>query len=163
MSAQHTQGRLHVDQNYTELVNIKCGDDWVAEATSHSTIQLNEANARRLVACWNACEGISTENLENNVPVKELAKRYNAVIRQRDRLPTALQAAGERVSWLRDQLASRGFGIEATVNNCGSPLPPGIAQWLDNDEARFMNECAEKGIEVIATDYEITFKKGGAA
>ena len=61
---QHTQGRLHVDQNYTELVNIKCGDDWVAEATSHSTIQLNEANARRLVACWNACQGLSTELLE---------------------------------------------------------------------------------------------------
>jgi hypothetical protein len=71
--------------------------------------------------------------------------------------------AGERVSWLRDQLASRGFGIESTVNNCGSPLPPGLAHKLDNDEPRFMAECADKGIEVITTGYAITFKKGGAA
>jgi len=65
---------------------------------------------------------------------------------------------GERVSWLRDRLAYLGFGIETTVNNCGSLLPPGLAQHLDNDEPTFMTECAEKGIEIIITDYEITFK-----
>jgi len=64
----------------------------------------------------------------------------------------------ERISWLRDRLAYLGFGIETTVNNCGSLLPPGLAHNLDNDEHKFMAECKEKGIEVIITDYEITFK-----
>ena len=49
-----------------------------------------EENTRRLAACLNACEGISTENLEDNVPVKELANRYNEAIRQRDELLSAL-------------------------------------------------------------------------
>ena len=65
----------------------------------------------------------------------------------------------ERILWLRDRLAYLGFGIETTVNNCGVLLPPGLAHYLDNDEPRFFAECAEKGIEVIITDYEITFKK----
>jgi hypothetical protein len=49
------------------------------------------ADARRLVACWNACDGLSTENLEGNIPVKELARRYNAALRQREELLTALK------------------------------------------------------------------------
>lgn len=49
------------------------------------------AKARRIVACVNACAGISIENLENNVPVKDLAHRYNAVIKQRDDLLAALK------------------------------------------------------------------------
>lgn len=50
-----------------------------------------EENSRRLTACWNACEGISTENLEDNLPVKELAQQYNEAIRQRDELLAALE------------------------------------------------------------------------
>ncbi len=34
---------------------------------------------RRLVACWNACDGISTKNLEDNIPIKELAHNYTLV------------------------------------------------------------------------------------
>ena len=52
-----------------------------------------EENSRRLTACWNACEGISTENLEYNLPVKELAQQYNEAIRQRDELLVALEKA----------------------------------------------------------------------
>jgi hypothetical protein len=47
-------------------------------------------DSRRIVACVNACDGISTENLEDNLPVKELALRYNEIIKQRDSLLTAL-------------------------------------------------------------------------
>ena len=43
-----------------------------------------EENSRRLTACWNACEGISTENLEDNKPIIELANDYNAALKQRD-------------------------------------------------------------------------------
>ena len=51
-----------------------------------------EENSRRLTACWNACEGISTENLEDNKPIIELANDYNAVLKQRDELLAALVA-----------------------------------------------------------------------
>ncbi len=49
-----------------------------------------KANASRIVACVNACAGISTENLEDNIPVKELARRYNETIRQRAQLLATL-------------------------------------------------------------------------
>ena len=40
---------------------------------------VTEANARRLVACWNACEGIDTEHLENIDMLGEtLAGRFAA-------------------------------------------------------------------------------------
>ena len=52
-----------------------------------------EANSRRVVACLTACAGISTENLEDNLPVKELAQQYNEAIRQRDELLVALEKA----------------------------------------------------------------------
>lgn len=55
----------------------------------------NEANARRIVACVNACAGISTENLEDNLPVKELARRYNNALKQRDKLLEELEAAAK--------------------------------------------------------------------
>ena len=54
-----------------------------------------EENSRRLAACWNACEGISTENLEDNKPIIELANDYNAALKQRDALRTALEEAIE--------------------------------------------------------------------
>jgi hypothetical protein len=50
-----------------------------------------DEDARRIVACVNACAGISTENLEDNLPLKELAHRYNKTLKQRDKLLTALK------------------------------------------------------------------------
>lgn len=55
------------------------------------------ANARRLVACWNACEGLSTENLETNVPIKQGLDGLNQLLRsaeqQRDELLAAIDGA----------------------------------------------------------------------
>lgn len=42
---------------------------------------MREANARHLVACWNACDGLSTENLENNNPIKDGLRGLNAQLR----------------------------------------------------------------------------------
>lgn len=50
-----------------------------------------QANARRLAACWNACDGISTENLEINVPVLELAQRYNTALKALKKAIAALE------------------------------------------------------------------------
>lgn len=63
------------------------------------------ANARRLVACWNACEGLTTENLESVLTVGDtLASRFKArddiesdLTKQRDELLVALKDARELV------------------------------------------------------------------
>jgi hypothetical protein len=58
--------------------------DHKAGPHAQGDIYIEEADLRRLAACWNACAGVSTENLEDNLPFIELAKNYNAVIHQRD-------------------------------------------------------------------------------
>lgn len=62
-----------------------------------------KADAIRITACVNACAGISTENLEENLPVKELARRYNETIKQRDELLNALELAAETISALETE------------------------------------------------------------
>ena len=88
MNAKHTPGRLSVDEYPVTLAN---GDlahaklsitapskdprylhfsigmvNFSAEFTGlfSSDVEEAESNARRLVACWNACEGIETDELE---------------------------------------------------------------------------------------------------
>lgn len=100
MSAQHTKGRL------IAVHNVLLIDSRVAEfpdVASLVGIENAEANARRLAACWNACEGISTENLEDNAPIIELANRYNAALRQRDELLRTLKMVMPALNALRKQ------------------------------------------------------------
>lgn len=59
-----------------------------------------EANSRRIVACVNACEGISTENLEDNKPIIELANDYNAVLKQRDMLLDVLSKTADDLAYV---------------------------------------------------------------
>lgn len=55
----HTKGKLTAKG---DLVCDSSGDGlWDYHEKSQEE---NEANARRLVACWNACDGMSTELLE---------------------------------------------------------------------------------------------------
>ncbi len=57
MSAQHTPGRLIADGTVVFFSGNAGGFD-IRDCPSP------EENARRLVACWNASEGLSTEDLE---------------------------------------------------------------------------------------------------
>ncbi len=62
MSA-HTPGRLKVRGGFS--IYADDGKTHVADTCLTNSVPDNdEANARRLVACWNACEGLSTEALE---------------------------------------------------------------------------------------------------
>ena len=84
--SQDTYGTVKTEKGETlriHGVSLPCGYTPKDDASHHDT--------RRLVACWNACEGISTDNLKGNVPVKELAHRYNAALRERDELLAALK------------------------------------------------------------------------
>ena len=57
----------------------------VAVATTGDGVS-SEANARRIVACVNACVGVGTEYLEDNGPIIELVREHNTVLKQRDEL-----------------------------------------------------------------------------
>lgn len=79
---QYHRGQLFVNDHEGQLVIGECNTNFP---------ELSVANARRIAACVNACAGISTENLEDNLPVKELADRYNAVLKQRGTLLDVLE------------------------------------------------------------------------
>lgn len=73
MSA-HTPGRLAVTHNSWEVSTLHCEggevaqvriDGAVDEDTQQYLESVKEDNARRLAACWNACEGVPTEVLES--------------------------------------------------------------------------------------------------
>ena len=63
MSKQHTQGKLKVVSTYA-IPEIRDQEDHFVFAAGSASPQ-SFVDARRLVACWNACEGISTDLLEN--------------------------------------------------------------------------------------------------
>ncbi len=91
MSEKHTQGRLQVVNHYSDEVSIidsrgfeivevpnmpillgyqeKLGISHWADRPGEAILELEPedqaAIARRLVACWNACEGIGLERLED--------------------------------------------------------------------------------------------------
>lgn len=70
-----------------------CNKDYIVGGSTNS---FNKSNKERIVACVNACEGISTENLTNNLPLKQGLSGLNQRIRdaesQRDSLLDALEA-----------------------------------------------------------------------
>lgn len=94
MSAQHTPGRLESKTHtygiadtgdYDSIFEIWGGEKVIAWFGGEDT---DEANARRLVACWNACEGIDTEYLEGDESLPHYARR---LMTQRDELLAALE------------------------------------------------------------------------
>ena len=86
MSAQHTPGRLVVRGGYS--IYTTDGTPVADTCLTASIPDNDEANARRLVACWNACEGIDTEYLEGDDSLPHYARRLMA---QRDELLAALR------------------------------------------------------------------------
>ena len=127
MSAQHTLGRM--------VVHTDGADGWpllmiggpagriVANVNTESGVDTTKApsiafkpmpateNARRLAACWNACEGLSTDLLENITTVGDtLSARFEVrdneereLIAQRD----ALLAAARTMSAALDDLIAK--------------------------------------------------------
>ena len=81
-----------------------------------------EENARRIVACVNACEGISTENLEDNKPIIELANDYNAVLKQRDMLLDVLRKTADDLAYVAYNIdGSKIDGLAAGLSESTCP------------------------------------------
>lgn len=90
MDATHTPGKLVFKKVEREQGNYDINSDegfFVAETIGGFGAG-EEANARRLVACWNACDGLYTESLERGKP---LADQLVDALNQRDALLDALQ------------------------------------------------------------------------
>lgn len=65
-----------------------------SKADPVSVINERNANARRMAACWNACNGIDLEYLEGDDSLPHFARR---MMEQRDDLLNALKNAREMV------------------------------------------------------------------
>lgn len=82
MTTNHTQGRLFVPtMPGTKQVTIwtENGDVKIADCDSKATsLEGNRQNARRIAVCWNVCEGIPTDALEEIAKVFDL----NQIIRE---------------------------------------------------------------------------------
>ena len=93
MSAAHTPGLLVHDTRGYPHADVKAAygrsvaNTWGVQGKPAKTAETYErrlkegrANARRLVACWNACEGVDTDLLEQNpAPFSELRAERDAL------------------------------------------------------------------------------------
>lgn len=70
MEAKHTKGPWHIKENYDNMINeekpgrhtIKSANGWnIARIWGNVGDGTSTANARRIVACVNACEGLNPE------------------------------------------------------------------------------------------------------
>lgn len=63
---QHTQGRLTFEEQFLPEDNGVSNGVFILQNGVPICNLFNDSKetARRLVACWNACEGISTEEIE---------------------------------------------------------------------------------------------------
>lgn len=75
---------------------------------------LSEHDARRIRACLNACEGVRTEHLENNLPIVELVGRHSEALREiealkaeRVGLVSELNALVDDINALKDETQSQ--------------------------------------------------------
>lgn len=103
MSTNLEHGRLRIGRKvargiYTESGNPVCIVDTMGELPGYA---VDVAVARRLVACWNACEGIRTEALEHRSHLLKAGDdQITMLTAQRDELLEALGHIAEY--WNRD-------------------------------------------------------------
>ena len=93
MADKRTPGLLAVNPIRPDQICTADGSLEIAVATMHS-VATSASNARRIVACVNACEGISTEELEGIAKTGGMLGPREDVARtakQRDELLAALK------------------------------------------------------------------------
>lgn len=110
MSAKHTKGPWTTDEDDHDApyqhIKIKAGKHrtvctvWIDDAPVRDFNTEQQANARRIVACVNACEGFSIEELEGADLFKDSIESGNLI----NELLAALEKIVEmNVQWALDQ------------------------------------------------------------
>lgn len=133
MSALHTQGRVTFkedgDANHYSMLT-EDGRWWLAVlANGEQTSERQIANFRRLAACWNACEGISTEYLETTGLPEFAGKTLCADM---------VQAELDAMTKQRDQLQQL---VDAQVQDIGNGMS---ALFILREQNRRMLAALEK-------------------
>ncbi len=106
MSEQHTPtpwGFSRDDENGVEF-NITSDKWYVAVCCDEPGNGTSQSNARRVVACVNACAGIPTDDLEQcpSGGLFHIADHANELVKQRDELLAALEKAANTFWKLKD-------------------------------------------------------------
>ena len=97
--SDHTPGPWAV--NFTKFSEVRAENGAVIARCLKLTSLTNlEANARRIVACVNACEGVGTKHLENNLPIVELVARYNEALREIEALKDEIKSQQDKIRGL---------------------------------------------------------------
>lgn len=81
---------------------------------------LSEHDARRIRACLNACEGVRTEHLENNLPIVELVGRHSEALREIEALKAERAELAGALNALVDDinaLVSESHGVAGLHRN----------------------------------------------
>ena len=126
----HTEGKLRYQEEsdvYTHIIRSE-QNKYVASCPQGSG-GTNEADARRIVACWNACAEISTDTLEMHgfrTVLADLQRQINEQWKERDELLATLRKV---VEWNDKYPSHRIYSYDRIIQ---------IAQELDTicDEAR---------------------------
>jgi len=133
MNSEHTKGRLRQGGKGRDLL-MESDKGTVAGVIREmgeyveGTIGYGEsrANARRLVACWNTCEGISTEDLEGVQPGETAQLTMNIVSatldarQERDELIEALREIADLYEKAR--IDGGATTVSITINNARALL-----------------------------------------
>jgi hypothetical protein len=165
--SEHTPGRLALEEVASDSGHIKhlCPVD--SEGMSLLTVVEHEGvkfaavysddDARRLVACWNACDGLGTDLLENIVMVGDTIKSRFALRTQEERESIAerdslravnaeLLAALERfASWADSQADAQSKGGHATFDLMA------LREERDSARAAIARATAQANVEVAGT------------
>ena len=142
--ATHTQGELHTGGDGTIIYDR---EGWpVANATVyHARLEpkASQDNARRLVACWNACEGISTDDL---LKTPDFKSRFIEKLSEGNEstfcVVTALVGADESVRLAKKQCDQLLAVLEKALRTSETEKHP-FRAW--HDEARGAIAAAKEG------------------
>lgn len=105
----HTKGLLKVFEKDPTFIRTSEGRKHVGSTSSMGESETDEDNARRLVACWNACVGIETDVLEVTPSLEDV---WNDVTKQRDELLAVETNLRQQVAHMTDQLAGEKSNVE---------------------------------------------------
>lgn len=112
MSAGHTEGRVEVQHIAAGYYDLVADLRTVASYAQHD-------NARRLAACWNACQGIDTEKLEK-LPAsfgELLSAEFQVAIKDRGALELRISNQRTEINQLLLKVAQQTLEHTETVKS----------------------------------------------
>lgn len=153
MNAQHTPGRLFVLPKHPDTFHAETPGGRglrVGEASSCRTKAEDYANARRLVACWNACEGISTDDLEAH-SVNIINKLHD------DAAKRVLSERDEPLEALKRLESANARRLAACWNWCDGQDTDGLelSVSIGRTAKHFIDEAYAKELKLIAQRGEL--------